>query len=87
MKIKPEHYDELKQAIERVQSEYPSHSLESYISAGLTPMRFRWDLLWTAIKLGYFQLGDGVGVPGCPLYAYLNDTHIDTALRRITGIN
>lgn len=33
--------------------------------------RYRWDLLY----LSGFQLG--------PLYSYLNDEHIDTALRRI----
>lgn len=43
-------------------------------------MRYRWDLLWaTRIKIG-----DGRGVPGdLNLYAYLDDTHIDSALRHI----
>lgn len=41
---------------------------------------FRWDVLWaTGLKIG-----DGVGMPGdLNLYAYANDDHIDTALKRI----
>lgn len=43
-------------------------------------MRYRWDLLY-ASKL---KLGDGVGIEGdLNLYAYLNDSHIDTALRSL----
>jgi len=43
-------------------------------------MRYRWDLLW-ASKL---HIGDGVGVQGdLNLYAYLDDTHIDSALRHL----
>lgn len=43
-------------------------------------MRYRWDLLYaTGLKIG-----DGVGIQGdIDLYAYLNDSHIDTALRSL----
>lgn len=42
--------------------------------------RYRWDLLYRS----GLKIGDGVGVNGdINLYAYLNDEHIDTALRSI----
>ena len=41
--------------------------------------RVRWDCLY-ATKI---KIGDGIGQDGLPLYAYLNDEHIDTALRSI----
>lgn len=41
-------------------------------------MRYRWDLLYAS----GLRLGDGVGMQGdLNLYAYLDDTHIDSALR------
>lgn len=41
-------------------------------------MRYRWDLLHAS----GLKLGDGVGTQGdLNLYAYLNDEHIDSALR------
>ena len=79
MKMQPEHYAQLDQAVQRVQSENPSATIQSYLARGLTAMRFRWDLLYATTRLGYFSFD------GCALYSYLNDTHIDTALRRITG--
>jgi len=40
--------------------------------------RFRWDLLY-ASKI---VIGDGVGIIGdVNLYQYMNDSHIDTALK------
>lgn len=42
--------------------------------------RYRFDLLW----LSGLKIGDGVGVKGeLDLYSYMNDTHIDTALKHI----
>ena len=41
-------------------------------------MRYRWDLLY----MSRLRLGDGVGMKGdLNLYSYLNDKHIDAALR------
>ena len=40
----------------------------------MSEMRFRWDALWAR----------GFRIPG-EWYKYLNDKHIDTALRKITG--
>jgi len=76
MKMKPEHVEQLKQAI------VPLHSQalwEQYREQGLSAMRYRWDLLYRS----GLKIGDGVGTSGLPLYAYLNDEHIDTALRAI----
>jgi len=76
MKIKPQHFKELKAAIE------PLHNKERweiYQAQGLSAKRYRWDLLY-ASKL---KIGDGKGCSGLPLYAYMNDDHIDTALRAI----
>lgn len=51
-----------------------------YEVLGYNSMRYRWDLLRaTGIKIG-----DGAGMRGdINLYSYLNDDHIDTALRAI----
>lgn len=85
MKMKPEHFAELEQAIQRVQSEYPDVTLQSYLDAGRSGKRYRWDLLYCATRRGWFKIGDGKGCDGVPLYSYLTDSHIDTALRRIVA--
>lgn len=46
---------------------------EEYKRSGHGETRFLWDLLWTS----KYQVG--------PLYRYLNDSHIETALRRIAA--
>jgi len=80
MKIKSDHYAALKSALQTVITFNPG-MLEYWEKQGRTPKRMRWDLFsWCVIN------------PKCPcaaevtlseLYAYLNDDHIDTALRRI----
>jgi hypothetical protein len=77
MKVKPEDYDKMKTAVEKVMLENPNVTVETYLSQGLTAMRFRWDALIIASRKKLFDI--------CALYSYCNDTHIDTALRRITG--
>ncbi len=79
MKMKPEDYAQLEQAINRVLAEHPGITVQGYKGVGLSTMRFRWNIMYMAITRGYFpQLSDS-------LYTYCNDDHIDTALRRITG--
>lgn len=40
--------------------------------------RYRWDLLY----MSRLKIGDGAGMQGdINLYAYMDDSHIDTALR------
>ena len=44
---------------------------DRYREAGKSEERFRWDVLYAA------------KVDVCPMYSYLSDTHIDTALKKI----
>ena len=54
-----------------------------YKEQGLSGERLRWDLLWGS----KIKIGDGVGIKGdLNLYEYMNDNHIDTALRKITDM-
>jgi hypothetical protein len=73
MKMKPEDYARMEESVQSVLSAQPSITLQTYLAQGLSAMRFRWD----ALNASRFDI--------CALYSYLNDTHIDTALRRITG--
>lgn len=76
MKIKPEHYNFLKTSMgpfkDKIQSHYDFILQEG--KAKDPEMRLRWDLLYAAIPSSVI----------CDmLYPYLNDTHIDTALKNI----
>lgn len=78
MKMKQEHYDYLKAAIEKAYDLNPGITYETYKNAGLSAMRYRWDCLHAANILTWT----------CDvLYTYLHDTHIDTALKAITKTN
>ena len=82
MKMTTEHYQYLQQAIEPKMHEYPKHA---YVNDktdveghAYTAKRYRWDLVHVARLTPWI----------CDnLYGYLNDSHIDTALRRITNTN
>jgi hypothetical protein len=79
MKISKAHYETMKAAVDQVILAAPKAE-ESYRSHGLSPMRFRWDCLRSAVidgKPGIQWLCDTLYPAG------LNDDHIDTALRRI----
>jgi hypothetical protein len=81
MKMKAEHFEALRAAIAPLDT--PARR-EAYLS-GRFPRaelvkdldkRYRWDLLWGTTgseRVGFWS----------DLYAYLNDDHIDTALRSI----
>ena len=75
MKIKPEHFEKLKTDCLQVMHDNPD-AKEEYKVAGLSEKRFRWDLLYAA-KLSPWICDN--------LYSYLNDEHIDTALRKIVN--
>ena len=71
MKMLPEHYEHMRQAIASVDTpELRSH----YIAEKLSTTRYQWDLVRHARLMPW--LCDS-------LYQYLNDTHIQTALNRI----
>ena len=67
------HYDFIKNAI----SDFDTYqAYQYYQSQGYNDIRYRWDLLYNA----------GLSSWVCDnLYSYLNDQHIDTALKNITG--
>jgi hypothetical protein len=79
MKITLEHDKTLSYAIYR--SQQGMATLQEYEQHGLTPKRWRWDLPQRAERLGFLPERFVLDT----LYAYVNDDHIDTALRRITG--
>ena len=71
MKIRPEHYIVLRDAIRAI----PNTQREAILTdVQRSPKRRRWDLLWASGTLRFV----------CDtLYSYVNDDHIDTALRAI----
>lgn len=81
MKISAQSYNTLHGAIAEAKTQV-TFSLESYLEQGLTPKRYRWDLLWysTAKLLPQNWVCD-------VLYNEedMNDNHIDTTLKAITG--
>lgn len=79
LKIEYEHFRILSDAITEARRQCPERTLDAYRLQGLTPERWRWDLLWycTAKILPRNWVGE-------TLYPYLNDKHIDSALRVIT---
>ena len=73
MKIKPEHYNELNSRIQDALKTFPN-TLDDYLKAGNSAKRYRWDVLWHAKQTEFV----------CnTLYKYMDDDHIDTALRKI----
>lgn len=80
LKIKAEHLQKLKVGIQRLDTPTQRHR---YINGDFSraaqtkdlDKRYRWDLYWAASR----------GDSGChsELCAYLNDDHIDSALRSI----
>lgn len=75
MKIKPEHFDTLREIVTTADRTFPSIR-EEFEAGRLSAKRFRWDLLFA---------GRGSSWVCENLYPYMNDDHLDTALRRITG--
>lgn len=72
MKIRPEHFEKLRDAMLPVLS-LNSDAYKEYKAKGLSKHRFVWDVLWAA-KPGT-TLND--------IYGYANDAHITTALMKI----
>lgn len=71
MKIQPEHFEVLKSAIKIHDTEFHR---ERYKAAGLSDRRYQWDVLRHAGCMPFV----------CDtLYKYLDDSHIESALRKI----
>lgn len=80
MKIKPEHYKTLKTLIEERLDRLKAtrYEVKKFYESEptISEKRFRWDLLWAVDKESRTALIN-------ELYTYVDDTHIDTALRNI----
>jgi hypothetical protein len=69
MKINQEHYNQLKDKIFQYLDKYPQINIQQ----GLESMRIRWDIYWNC----------GGSFSNAQEYQYLNDNHIDTAIKSI----
>jgi len=76
MKMTKAHYNHVRESIVLIMHNFPNARGE-YESKGLHE-RFRWDALNKSV--GSQWVSDN-------LYPYLNDAHIDTALRRVMSNN
>lgn len=81
MKMLKEHYEEIQKRC----SEYDTEDRRAlYRGSGLTAVRYRWDV----VQIAFGDLPGGFSRWICDnLYSYLNDTHIDTALRKVFGMD
>lgn len=76
MKMKKEHFDYLKSQM----LAYPhTPLLHDYLVTGLSEQRWRWDWMHRVPGLNTWLCKN--------LYSYLNDDHIDTALKKISNPN
>jgi hypothetical protein len=81
MKIKPEHYEVLRDAFASIKDCIASHR-EAVIAGGKAKdveKRVRWDALYALGRTNYLPDRFTSSV----LYDYMNDDHIDTALRAV----
>lgn len=83
MKIKPEHYEQLKTAIQNVVAWYGRSAILQYKdNLSKDPVvkdakvRFHWDLFWAIEKINRERWIKEV-------YAYAADSHIQTALFKV----
>ena len=80
LKMTPEHYDILKNGIAATVTANPEYVTKA-VAHGFSTTRIRWDLFWASTFNG--QSAELWMTK--TLYPYLNDTHIDSALRKIVG--
>jgi hypothetical protein len=81
MKIQKDHYEILLQAAKQVKESYPDFTLQNYIDNKLGKdhaKRFRWDLSYAMKKF----LPEPHFICDV-LYEYMNDKHLDTALKNL----
>lgn len=74
MKMKQEHYDELKDSLLPAAAQLKTRA--EYNDKGLSDTRYVWDVLWNS------RFGNDWDKMHM-LHEYLNDNHIETALRSI----
>lgn len=79
MKIRPEHLAHIREVITQFDTDFHR---SRYAAAGLSDERYRWDLLRHGLKQRNPEQPSTQWI--CDeLYPYLNDSHIDTALRHL----
>jgi len=79
MKIRPEHLSVMSKAMHDLLKKNPDKHLW-YKANGLSIIRYRWDFLHAST----FPCGSTGTAWICrELYPYLNDNHIDTALKHV----
>lgn len=71
MKMKPEHYEQLRDSMIPILHGNPT-AWNEYKQKGLSKHRFCWDVLWATKPSSINQL-----------YSYLDDANITTALMKI----
>lgn len=84
MKMQSEHFEQLRLMLEQVAARNGktfSEIGESFERAGFTNKRCRWDIFWAIPNPDRREWFSVNGI-----YDYLDDSHIDTALRKITGL-
>ena len=76
MKIKPEHYNYMRETMLPHKASLPSRRFALSLDPRVKNVekRLRWDLLYATIKSQWIV---------DELYPYINDDHIDTALKSI----
>jgi hypothetical protein len=79
MKMKPEHYKAIESGLNAISSDLDKAEHE-YAERGLSDKRMRWD----AFRFARIN-GDSTKWLCDTLYPYLNDEHVDSALRRYFG--
>ena len=81
MKMKKEHYNQLSALIVDAIAKQPKNAefyANNYQDQKLSTTRFRWDLFWSIDNKTRSEFMDN-----CGIYEYLNDDHINTALKSI----
>jgi len=73
MKINAKHFDQLNQSISHYLVRHPQID----VTSALNSMRERWDIYWAC----------GGAFSNAQEYQYLNDAHIDTAIKAILRLN
>jgi hypothetical protein len=79
MKVKPEHYQQMLEAIRPLVTQVAAHRERLKTDSRVKDLekRLRWDLLYASrCELAAHYISD-------TLYPYCNDEHIDTALKAI----
>ena len=76
MKMKPEHYQHIKESMAKIADKIPAHRERMKEDPRIKDLdkRVRWDWLWGTGLSSWMSAN---------LYKYLNDSHIDTALKQI----